>query len=224
MHSILIIDDDERLAAPLGEYFSRYGLDLHAALHPQQGLTLLDNHHFDMVILDIMLPDMDGFEVCRKIRKTSEIPVLMLTARGDVQDRVEGLELGADDYLAKPFEPRELVARIQNILKRTDHSTADDQALSFENLEFDPLLQRICVNDREVNLTSNEYQLLKLLINHAGQPLSRDEITSKLRGANVEIFSRAVDISISRLRQKLKPTNYIKTVWGAGYQFIAPES
>ena len=224
MHSILIIDDDERLAAPLGEYFSRYGLDLHAALHPQQGLTLLENHQFDMVILDIMLPDMDGFEVCRKIRNTSEIPVLMLTARGDVQDRVEGLELGADDYLAKPFEPRELVARIQNILKRTDNSTADDQALSFENLEFDPSLQRICVNDREVNLTSNEYQLLKLLINHAGQPLSRDEITSKLRGANVEIFSRAVDISISRLRQKLKPTNYIKTVWGAGYQFIAPES
>jgi OmpR family response regulator RpaB len=177
-----------------------------------------------MVILDVMLPDMDGFEVCRTIRNKSEIPIIMLTARGDVQDRVEGLELGADDYLAKPFEPRELVARIQNILRRTDVTKSDDQVLLFENFEIDPALQRVIINHREVKLTSNEYQLLKLLVDHTGKPMSRDEITSKLRGANVEIFSRAVDISVSRLRQKLRPTNYIKTVWGAGYQFIAPES
>jgi OmpR family response regulator RpaB len=224
MHSILIIDDDERLAAPLGEYLSRYGLSLHAATHPKQGLSLLDSEKFDMVILDVMLPDMDGFEVYRTIRNKSEIPVMMLTARGDVQDRVEGLELGADDYLAKPFEPRELVARIQNILRRTDVTKSDDQVLLFENFEIDPALQRVIINHREVKLTSNEYQLLKLLVDHTGKPMSRDEITSKLRGANVEIFSRAVDISVSRLRQKLRPTNYIKTVWGAGYQFIAPES
>ena len=224
MHSILIIDDDERLAAPLGEYLSRYGLRLHAATHPEQGLSLLDSEKFDMVILDVMLPDMDGYEVCRTIRSKSEIPVMMLTARGDVQDRVEGLELGADDYLAKPFEPRELVARIQNILRRTDVTKSDDQVLLFENLEIDPALQCVTINHREVKLTSNEYQLLKLLVDHTGKPMSRDEITSKLRGANVEIFSRAVDISVSRLRQKLRPTNYIKTVWGAGYQFIAPES
>ncbi len=224
MASILIIDDDERLAAPLQEYFERFNLDLTSATHPKEGLALLKNNDFELVILDVMLPDQDGFEVCRTIRKQSDIPIVMLTARGEVTDRVVGLELGADDYLAKPFEPRELVARIQNILKRSDAALKTNLIIEFENLIINQHRQEALVGGKVVNLTSNEFQLLFLLASSPGEKLSRDDILHRLKGIDVELFSRAVDIQISRLRQKLKPTDYIKTVWGSGYQFIAPES
>ena len=222
MTSILIIDDDERLTSPLKEYFERFDLTLTAVTHPEDGLKLLRKEDFDLVILDVMLPDMDGFETCRKIRKAYEIPIVMLTARGEVTDRITGLELGADDYLAKPFEPRELVARIQNILKRSESFEKPNEIICFENLRIDPARQKVFVNEKLVNLTGNEYQLLFLLANSAGKKMSRDEILNQLKGVDVELFSRAVDIQISRLRQKLKPTDYIKTVWGTGYQLVAP--
>jgi len=223
MTSVLIIDDDDRLATPLGEYFSRYNLTLHAETHPDDGLKTLEQKHFDLVILDVMLPDKDGFEVCRLIRESSDIPVIMLTARGDITDRLKGLELGADDYLAKPFEPRELVARIQNILRRTESDTPPKALLKFENIEIDQSRQEVRVKKQSVNLTTNEYQLLVIFASHPGKKLSRDDISSIMRGSNIELFSRALDVQISRLRQKLKPTDYIKTVWGSGYQFVAPE-
>jgi OmpR family response regulator RpaB len=224
MASILIIDDDDRLAAPLKEYFERYNLDLTSATHPNEGLELLNNGDFELVILDVMLPQLDGFEVCRTIREGSDIPIVMLTARGDVSDRVVGLELGADDYLAKPFEPRELVARIQNILKRSEPAAKDVSLLEFENLSINVHRQEVSVANKPVNLTSNEFQLLLLLASSPGEKLSREDILNKLKGIDVELFSRAIDIQISRLRQKLKPTDYIKTVWGSGYQFIAPRA
>ena len=224
MASLLIIDDDDRLAAPLKEYFERFNLDLTSATHPNEGLELLKNNDFELVILDVMLPELDGFDVCRIIRKDSDIPIIMLTARGDVSDRVVGLELGADDYLAKPFEPRELVARIQNILKRSEPATKTVSLIEFENLRINVNRQEVSVGDKLVNLTSNEFQLLLLLASSPGEQLSRDDILNKLKGIDVELFSRAIDIQISRLRQKLKPTDYIKTVWGSGYQFIAPQA
>jgi len=129
MTRILLIDDDEKLGPPLSEYFERFSLELETAHHPADGLKRIETEHFDLVILDVMLPDQDGFEVCREIRRTSSIPVVMLTARGEVTDRVVGLELGADDYLPKPFEPRELVARIQNVLRRSGAAKADNTEL-----------------------------------------------------------------------------------------------
>ena len=229
MAKVLLIDDDERLGGPLAAYFQRYDLSLETATHPEQGLERLNQGDIDLVILDVMLPDRDGFDVCRAVRKTSEIPILMLTARGDVMDRVIGLELGADDYLAKPFEPRELVARVQNILRRAAPSARTEAAsqknaeqLRFERLTIDLALRQVSVDGRPVELTTTEYRLLALLAQHAGRSLSRDEILNHLRGIDADIYSRAVDILVSRVRQKIKPLNYIKTVWGAGYSFIGP--
>jgi len=223
MTPILIIDDDDRLAAPLAEYFKRFNLALTGATHPGDGLALLAKNQFDLVILDVMLPQQDGFEICQSIRKTSTVPIVMLSARGDVMDRVTGLELGADDYLAKPFEPRELVARIQNILKRSDSGKTGQKTLTFRNLVIDQSKEEVAVSGRKISLTGNEFQLLLLLAKSPGKKFSRDDILNHLKGIDVELFSRAVDIQISRLRQKLKPTDYIKTVWGSGYRFIAPE-
>ena len=223
MPQILLIDDDERLAPPLAEYFERFGLTLSNATHPADGLARLVHGNFELVILDVMLPDQDGFEVCKAIRKSNDIPIIMLTARGEVMDRVVGLELGADDYLSKPFEPRELVARIQNILRRREpQKESSSEILHFDQLTINPSSESVMVNGNTVSLTSNEFQLLLLLASSPGTKFSRDDILNQLKGIDAELFSRAVDIQISRLRQKLKPTDYIKTVWGAGYRFVAP--
>lgn len=224
MNKILLIDDDEELAPLLAEYFARFNLDLSNETHPQDGLDRLEAEAFDLVILDLMLPDMDGFEVCRNIRKTNDIPVVMLTARGEVTDRIVGLELGADDYLPKPFEPRELVARIQNILKRVERQPERSEPASDGPLQIDQEHQRVMLNDEEMDLTFNEYQLLCLLASEPGKTFSRDDILHHLKGMELEIFSRSVDIAVSRLRQKLKPLDCIKTHRGLGYAFIEPDA
>lgn len=221
MANILLIDDDVRLADLLGEYFQRFDFFLNHAAHPRDGLTMQAEGNFDLIILDIMLPDMDGFDVLRELRKSSDIPVIMLTARGDVMDRVVGLELGADDYLPKPFEPRELVARMQNILKRS-HVPKEKALLSWPTLRIDIERLEVKRNGDLVDLTSKEFQLLSLLAGEPGKNFSRDDILNHLRGIDADIYSRAVDILISRLRSKLKPVDCIKTNWGSGYSFIAP--
>ena len=222
MQTILLIDDDERLGALLAEYFLRYDLQLISKTHPQQGLQYLDNNAIDLVILDIMLPDMDGFEVCRLIRKKSDIPILMLTARGEVMDRIIGLELGADDYLAKPFEARELVARIHNVLKRLHPvpQTHETQLLQFIDLSIDKNKRKVMLKQKAIELTTKEYALLLLLAESPDKSFSRDEIMNALSGIDSEFFSRSVDILVSRLRQKLKPLDCIQTVWGTGYRFV----
>jgi OmpR family response regulator RpaB len=221
MSHILLIDDDPGLADPLREYFARFNLELHAEQHPRDGLHRLREQGADLVILDVMLPEMDGFEVCRRIRQQSEVPVIMLTARGDVTDRVVGLELGADDYLPKPFEPRELVARVQRILKRTAGQVLrDDGRWVFPDLLIDREQQQIQVSGRPVQLSHMEYRLVELLASRPGHPFSRDEILNALRGIDAQLYTRAVDVLVSRVRQKLKPTDYIKTVRGAGYSFV----
>lgn len=222
MHNILLIDDDEKLAELLTEYFARFDFSMEHADHPDTGLSMLQNGAYDLLILDIMLPDRDGFEVLRDLRKTSDMPVMMLTARGDVMDRVVGLELGADDYLPKPFEPRELVVRIQNILKRTAKE-ANSQRLEWPSLQINTERLSVTRCGEPIELTTREFQLLSLLASESGKNFSRDDILNHLRGIDADIYSRAVDILISRLRAKLSPLDCIKTNWGAGYSFIPPD-
>lgn len=221
MRKIILIDDDNALAEPLETYFARFGFQLISADTPSAGLEKLASEQPELVILDVMLPEMDGFEVCRLIRKSSDIPIIMLTARGEVTDRVVGLELGADDYLPKPFEPRELVARIQNILRRVKHeSKTESHLLQFDDLVIDVEAQKVMLSDKEITLTGTEFGLLALLAGSPGKAFTRDEILNALKGVDAQLFTRAVDIAISRLRKKLLPTEYIKTVWGAGYRFV----
>lgn len=226
MNTILLIDDDERLASLLSEYFLRYDLHLINETHPLKGIELIETStDIDLVILDIMLPEIDGFETCRRIRKNSDIPILMLTARGDVMDRIIGLEIGADDYLAKPFESRELVARIHNILKRLnkDASTKNSQkTLQWGGFHIDKNNHQAILNDHTINLTSKEFELLLLLAEFPDKIFNRDEIMNELNGIDAELFSRSIDILISRLRQKLKPIDCVKTIRGRGYRFIPP--
>jgi OmpR family response regulator RpaB len=217
-----MIDDDQALASPLRDYFQRYGLELEAAHLPSEGLERIKRSPPDLVILDIMLPEMDGFEVCRRIRRESELPILMLTARGEVMDRVVGLEIGADDYLAKPFEPRELVARIQNILKRSNSRPASTRKLQLGELEIDLERQTVTLAEEACDLTTMEFRLLALLAENPGKVFSRDEILAGIKGVEADLYTRSVDILISRLRQKLQPLDIIKTVWGSGYRLIDP--
>ncbi len=225
MKQLLLIDDDERLAPPLQTFFQQYDFDLLSQTDPLQALDWLQQHSVDLVILDVMLPHIDGFETCRRIRQFSDIPIIMLTARGDVMDRVVGLEIGADDYLPKPFEPRELVARIQNILKRSKASEdSRPTVLNFAGLRIDQQSQLVTTGEAEVELTSAEYRLLLLLASQHQRIFSRDDIMHELNGIDADIYSRAIDILVSRLRHKLKPLNAIKTIRSRGYQFILPPS
>ena len=223
MHRILLIDDDEQLGPPLKTYFQRFELELTQALKPSEGLARLRSGVFEVAILDVMLPEMDGFELCRTIRKESDIPVVMLTARGDVMDRVVGLELGADAYLPKPFEPRELVAHIQTLLRRRQgHNGPANGApapgvLAFEGLTIDPARRSVTRQGELVELTGTEFELLYLLARESGRVFSRDDILNQLRGHEADLYTRAVDIVVSRLRKKLEPLDCIKTLRNAGY-------
>ncbi|MFN0182599.1 MAG: response regulator transcription factor [Aquabacterium sp.] len=224
MARILLIDDDTQLSGPLAQYLRRFGLDLQAATTPSRGLALLRSEPFDAAILDVMLPEMDGFELCRTIRRDSDIPILMLTARGEVTDRVVGLELGADDYLPKPFEPRELAARLQTILRRRRAEPAPAAPVPAELLRFDGLvidLQRRSVvrQGEALALTGTEFELLVMLARAPGTVFTRDQILAQLRGQEADLFTRAVDILVSRLRRKLAPLDCIKTLRNAGYTF-----
>lgn len=220
MHRILLIDDDQKLASLLTEYCQPYDLEIIPTFKPSDGLAALAQGGFEAVILDVMLPEMDGFEVCRTIRRDSQIPIIMLTARGEVTDRIVGLEIGADDYLPKPFDPRELVARLHAITKRQRAEPESKNELVFEQLEIDTARREVRVKGKVVNLTTLEYQLLLLLARSPGKDFSRDDILNHLKGTETELFSRSVDILVSRLRRKIKPAAPIKTVYGAGYAFV----
>jgi OmpR family response regulator RpaB len=228
MTKILLIDDDKKLGDLLEVFFQRFDLDLKVANDPETGLDMLGSVDPDLVILDVMLPGQDGFEVCRTIRKSSTVPIIMLTARGEVTDRIVGLEIGADDYMPKPFEPRELVARIQGVLRRSASARPQGQKLSYEGLEIDLERRSAELDGETLDLTTMEYQLLALFAQNPRKTYTRDEILNELRGIDAQLFSRSVDILVSRLRQKLgdtsKQARYIKTVWGTGYAFIGQEA
>jgi len=221
--TILIIDDDEKLNKLLAEFLGDFGFNTLSAVHPEDGLKKLKQKAPDLVILDVMLPGMDGFEVCKIIRQNSAVPIIMLTARGELMDKVVGLELGADDYLPKPFEPRELVARIHSVLRRAK-PIDDSRPRSFGPLEVDYARHIVKLDSVKVELTTNEFAALVLLTSNPGKVFNRDELLQALRGMDCDAFNRSVDITMSRLRQKLnddpKSPRFIKTVWGAGYVFI----
>ena len=228
MTRILLIDDDEKLGELLKAYFQRFDMQLDNAVRPSEGLMKIQRDKPDLVILDGMLPEQDGFDVCRTIRKSSSIPVVMLTARGDVTDRIVGLEIGADDYLSKPFEPRELVVRIQNVLRRSRAAEEENsKLLRFGSLQVDTERRTAELDGSPLDLTTMEYQLLVLFASNPGRTFNRDEILNELRGIDAQLFSRSVDILVSRLRQKLGDTSrqprFIKTVWGTGYAFVGGE-
>lgn len=220
MEKLLLIDDDEKLAEPLQVYFSRFDLQLENETNPLEAIDRLRTERFELVVLDVMLPGIDGFETCRRIRQFSEIPIIMLTARGEVMDRVVGLELGADDYLPKPFEPRELVARIQNILKRSKESSHREQ-FEIRDIRIDLTKKLVQKNGKTIDITSTEFSLLALLIQNQDRVFSRDDIMNKLRGIDAELYSRAIDVLVSRLRHKLQRPELIRTIRGAGYQFVS---
>lgn len=225
MNRILLIDDDQKLGELLKQYFNQFELQIVQSLLPSEGLQTLKKDKVDAIILDVMLPEMDGFEVCKKIRSFSDVPILMLTARGETSDKVLGLELGVDDYLPKPFEARELVARIKSLIRRSK-KTSSSSKLKSGGLVLDVQLRAAFLEGQNLNLSTHEYELLKLLMSHAGQSLSRDRIMDDLRGVDWEAYNRSIDVAISRLRQKLKdPAKspvFLRTVWGEGYCFIAP--
>ena len=224
MENILIIDDDTQLTELLIEFLSSYKYNIVAKHTPEKGLEHLEKKGADAIILDIMLPGMDGFQVLRKIRENSAIPVIMLTARGEVTDRIVGLELGADDYLPKPFEPRELLARIQSILRRTHSSAAIVENVQFKGLSIDKNKQEVLLDDKPISLSTTEYEALILFVEHTGETLDREFLVENLRGISWQSYDRSVDVLVSRLRGKLgetpNKTKFIKTIHGLGYKFI----
>lgn len=228
VHHILLIDDDAHLAPPLAAYLRRFDFQLEAALTPSAGLARLAAGGIDAVILDVMLPEMDGFAVCRQIRQGPtdwrDVPVLMLTARGELSDRVVGLELGADDYLPKPFEPRELAARLQTILRRARPAApAAAGLLQFDGLQIDLARRAVVCLGQPVELTGTEFELLVLLARAPQRVFDRDAILNHLRGRDADLYTRAVDLLVSRLRRKLAPLDAIKTLRNAGYALaLAP--
>ena len=219
---LLIIEDDARLAGMLAEYLGEAGFRVSVAPAGRAGLERLAREPFDALVLDLMLPDLDGLEVCRQLRATSDIPVLVLTARGDTMDRVVGLEMGADDYLPKPFEPRELLARLRAILRRRSSGRAAP-VLRFGRLEIDRDARRVRVDGAEKPVTAYQFALLLALAERAGRVLSRDALMDLLKGEALEAFDRSIDVHVSRLRAAIeddprKPRR-ILTVRGAGYVF-----
>ena len=219
---VLLVEDDARLAGMVADYLGEAGIRSAIAGTGREAQRLLKRDAFDAVILDLMLPDTDGLDLCKHIRAESTIPLLMLTARGDPLDRVVGLELGADDYLPKPFEPRELLARLRAILRRS-RDTAPADVLRFGRLEIDRAARQVRIDDREKPLTGFQYTLLLALAEHAGRVLSRDALMDLTRGSALEEFDRSIDVHISRIRAAIeddpKKPRRILTVRGAGYVF-----
>jgi two-component system phosphate regulon response regulator OmpR len=222
MPRILLIEDDPRLAEMVARYLGEAGFTVARAATGQSGIALAARDAFDALILDLMLPDIDGLDVCRQIRGRGDTPILMLTARGDAMDRVVGLEMGADDYLPKPFEPRELLARLKAIMRRRSGETRPG-ALTFGRLQIDPAALEVRLDGEPRALTSHQFALLLVLARHAGRVMSRDAIMDALKHEPLEAFDRSIDVHVSRIRAAIednpkKPRRVI-TVRGAGYVF-----
>jgi two-component system phosphate regulon response regulator OmpR len=219
---MLLIEDDARLAGMVRDYLGESGFEVTIAETGAQGLALHRERGFDAVILDLMLPDIDGLEVCRALRTDGQVPILMLTAKGDPMDRVVGLELGADDYLPKPFEPRELLARLRAILRR-GKGEGHTEIMRFGRLEIDPRAMEARIDGRSCALTTHQFKLLEIMAKAAGRVLNRNYLADQLKGGNLEAFDRSIDVHISRIRAEVeddpKHPRRVITVRGAGYVF-----
>lgn len=223
---ILLIDDDLRLSAMVGDYLRSHGYQVSTAPSLAAGREFLARQPVDALVLDLMLPDGDGLDLCRELRaspRTRALPLLMLSARGEPTDRIVGLELGADDYLPKPFEPRELLARVRALLRRTTSAVEDTDTWRFGRLEVDTGLRQVRLDGKACDLTSYQFDLLCVLAQHPGRVLSRDQIMDALKGHPLEAFDRSIDVHISRIRAAIevdpKEPRRILTVRGVGYVF-----
>ena len=227
---VLLVDDDEKLRRLLKEYLEGYEFQVFTLADGETVMKLIRNESPEIVILDVMLPKKDGLEVLKEIRSVSHVPVIMLTAKGEEADRVVGLELGADDYLPKPFSPRELLARMKAVLRRLEPgakpTTGESEGLRVEagDLVLDKARQALWVKGKEIPLSSTEYRVLKVLMENPNRVLSRDQIMTLAQGKDFMAFDRSIDVHISKLRAKLesdpRSPERIKTIWGSGYMFV----
>jgi DNA-binding response OmpR family regulator len=217
---VLLIDDDTRLFELLASYLDQNGFSVTVAPDGKKGLAALEGGTFDAVLLDVMMPGMDGIEVCKRIRTKSNIPIVMLTAKGDETDRVVGLELGADDYVAKPFSPRELLARLRAVLRRARPDAAGER-LASNDIAIDVPGRTVTMGGKPIELTGIEFDLLVALVRRAGRVVTRDALLAEAGRGDVTVGERTVDVHVSHLRQKLgddpKSPKLIKTVRGVGY-------
>ena len=226
---LLLVDDEATLRVPLGEYLSRQGFRVTEADSAARARSLLREDMPDLVLLDIMMPGEDGLSLCRHLVEARDIPVILLTAKGEATDRIVGLEIGADDYVVKPFEPRELVARIRSVLRRAGRNGAppeDNEIYLFEGWQLDPLKRRLVDRDGVVvPISSAEFRLLTALLDHPRQVMDRDRLLDLVQGREAHLFDRAVDNQVSRLRRKIevdsRSPQLIQTVWGGGYLLAA---
>ncbi|WP_026959448.1 response regulator [Aliagarivorans taiwanensis] len=229
---LLVVDDDQEIRSLLEQYLSKSGFSVISANDGEEMSKLLEDNHPELIILDIMLPGDDGFTLCQKIRRQSNVPIIMLTANSDEMDRIVGLELGADDYIGKPFNPRELLARIKALLRRTQAASASAQAtryIRFGNWRLDTQTQHLLHDDGDnLELSSNDYRLLQLFLQNPNQTLDRDTISDATRGRESLPMERGIDVQISRLRQRLKDDGksprLIRTIRGVGYMLVAQVS
>jgi len=226
---LLLVDDEATLRVPLAEYLSRQGFAVTEADSAARARTVLRDEVPDLVLLDIMMPGEDGLSLCRHVVEARDIPVILLTAKGEATDRIVGLEIGADDYVVKPFEPRELVARIRSVLRRASRNgtpVEDNETYLFEGWQLDPLKRRLVDRDGVVvPISSAEFRLLTALLDHPRQVMDRDRLLDLVQGREAHLFDRAVDNQVSRLRRKIevdsRSPQLIQTVWGGGYLLAA---
>ena len=226
---ILMVDDDVRMRELLQRYLTEQGFDVKTVADAKEMDAALAVDSVDLLVLDLMLPGEDGLAICRRLRANKvSTPVIMLTARGDEVDRIIGLEMGADDYLPKPFNPRELLARINAVLRRHEHSPESEnmgkETFSFGDFVFDSSTRSLSKNGMQITITSGEFALLKVFTEHPRQPLSRDRLMQLARGRELDVFDRSIDVQVSRLRRIVEPDpahpRYLQTMWGFGYVFI----
>ena len=222
MTKALLIDDDQKLGDLLKNYLKSYDIDLSAINDPRNAMDTISHLGPDLLILDVMMPHINGFELCKMIREESDTPIIILSARGESDEKVKGIDLGADDYLSKPFEARELVARIHSLLRRTQKDLA---VRSDQIFQVDQQRLEVSLNGNVLDLTTKEFELMDLFIKNPGVIFTRDEIIKEIKGIDAHLFSRSIDILISRLRHKIendpKEPKLIKTIWGKGYMFVA---
>ena len=227
---ILMVDDDLRMRELLQRYLTEQGFDIKTVSDSKEMDAVLETEQFDLLVLDLMLPGEDGLAICRRLRAKDMItPIIMLTARGDEVDRIIGLEMGADDYLPKPFNPRELLARINAVMRRHEQSPQSNHAplqetFKFGDFIFDASNRSLNKSGENITITSGEFALLKVFTEHPRQPLSRDRLMQLARGRELDVFDRSIDVQVSRLRRLIEPNpaqpRFLKTMWGFGYVFI----
>ncbi len=232
LEKILIVDEDKALCDLIKRYLTENGYLALTAKDGDEMYQQLEQNTPDLIIMDLMLPGEDGLSLAKQIRSKGNMPIIILSARGDEVDRIVGLEVGADDYLPKPFNPRELLARIRSVLRRTqsnpDQDSSDSEDIVFGNYRFLPQSRQLFLNDEEIVLTSGEFTLLEVFVNNPNRILNRDSLLQLLKGYEHQPYDRSIDVRITRLRRKIEPDPakpiYIRTIWGEGYMFNpAPE-